>query len=186
MSGARNNAKENEGARREHARRVSYWLIPSEPDKTRLAKIIASLSRQFEAPNFEPHVTLYAGTLAASENVKQIMAQAIHGISEITLQTAGISHSESFTKTLCMDFAENECLSKLSLDLGRHSFEPMKYELKPHLSLLYATVASELKEQLARDLMVPSRIHFDSIAAKLAAIAAPVPPLEPPGQRRGS
>jgi hypothetical protein len=56
--------------------RVSYWLMPTEPDKAQLTKIIPELSRRVDAPKFGPHVMIYSGPLAPDEDVGQITASA--------------------------------------------------------------------------------------------------------------
>lgn len=39
----------------------------------------------------------------------------------------------------------------------------MNYELKPHLSLLYATLPPDVKRQLAADISVPANITFRTV-----------------------
>ena len=40
---------------------VAYWLTPAEPARSFFASTIAELAARFDAPIFEPHVTIYAG-----------------------------------------------------------------------------------------------------------------------------
>jgi 2'-5' RNA ligase len=145
--------------------RLSYWLVPAEPDKARFAEIIRSLAKRFAAPAFEPHVTLYSGPRDARDNPQQIIGEVARGISQITLQTSGVGGSQEFTKTLFVEFAANDVLAKLSSELKRHSAQPNHYQLKPHLSLIYARLDSAMKEQLAKEISVPQRVRFDALKA---------------------
>ncbi len=147
------------------AERVSYWLVPAEPDKFRLQRMIFALARRFDAPRFEPHVTIYSGPHAAQDGVAEILAAATRGISEITLKVAGVAHSEEFTKTLSLQFASDERLLNLSHELKRLSGAPANYDLNPHLSLVYAPLAPDVKAALAGDLMYPASIHFNFVKA---------------------
>jgi 2'-5' RNA ligase len=145
--------------------RVSYWLIPTEPDKTQLTEMIRLLASRFDAPLFEPHVTLYSGPLDSTERPDDIIRAVARGASEIVLDTTGIGHTQQFTKTLFLEFAPNEALDKLSGELKRHSSMSDDYDFKPHLSLVYATLSPEVTQRLARELSVPRRIRFDTVKA---------------------
>jgi len=40
---------------------IAYWLIPSEPAHSFFQRIINDLARRYDAPAFEPHVTIHVG-----------------------------------------------------------------------------------------------------------------------------
>jgi hypothetical protein len=147
---------------------VSYWLTAAEPDRTRWSEVIRTLATQFDAPLFEPHVTLYSGPLHSSDRPGKILRAATGKISEIVLNTTGIGRTEQFTKALFIDFTTNEVLAKLGGELKRRSALPGDYELKPHLSLIYATLASGVTQRLAEELLVPPCVRFDSIKAMVS------------------
>jgi len=144
--------------------RVSYWLIPAEPHKHRWAQIIRDLAQRFEAPEFEPHVTLYSGP-QPSGNMEDILAHAAKSSSQIVLQTIGLAHSTEFTKTLFVEFSADERLTKLSEDLRRLSTPSSPYELKPHLSLVYAPLHAKTRERLTREFSLPATINFNEVKA---------------------
>src|SRR5688500_826666 len=79
---------------------VSYWLTAAEPDGAHLSEVVRSLATQFDAPLFEPHVTLYSGLLHSNDKPDEIMRAATREISEIVLNATGIGRTEQFTKTL--------------------------------------------------------------------------------------
>ncbi len=147
---------------------VSYWLTVAEPDRAQWSEVIRTLARQFDAPLFEPHVTLYSGPLHSSDRPGEMLRAATGKISEIVLNTTGIGRTAQFTKTLFIEFATNEALGKLSDELKRRSALPRDYELKPHLSLIYATLASDVTQRLAKELQMPPCVRFDTVKAMLS------------------
>lgn len=147
---------------------VSYWLMPAEPDRTHWSEIARSLAKQFDAPLFEPHLTLYSGRLHSSDRPREIIRAAAWATSEIILHTTGIGHTEHFTKTLFIEFATNEALAKLSSELKRCSTLPGDYELKPHLSLIYTRLAPDVAQRLAKELPMPARVRFDTVKAMVS------------------
>ena len=144
--------------------RISYWLIPVKPDKKRLQQIICELAAGFNAPVFEPHVTLYSGEMDHIEDAADVL-EGIAGNFPIALRPCGTRHSGQFTKTLFMEFASDSALDQISDDLKLLSKTKEDYELKPHLSLLYATISPEMRQSLARELAMPEVIRFDCIQA---------------------
>jgi hypothetical protein len=145
--------------------RISYWLVPVARDKERFEDIIRRLAARFDAPVFEPHVTVYSGPLGPRENIADIVVSTAVKTSELELQSSGIAHSEQFTKTVFVEFAMNGVLAKLSGALKQRSAQPAHYELKPHLSLIYAPLAVPARERLAHELVLPGTVRFDALKA---------------------
>jgi len=150
-------------------KRISYWLVPAETDGEVLAEIMCDLAGWIiDAPIFDPHVTLYSGPFGATDNVPAILESATRGLSEITLRSTGLAHSAQFTKTLFVEFAPDEMLSQISTALKEQSSQLGDYELKPHLSLVYANLSTEVREHFARQKSVPPRVRFDRVRAILS------------------
>jgi hypothetical protein len=129
-----------------------YWLIPAEPYRELFRALIRVLAKEFDAPRFEPHVTLF-------------IAQDRHSLSRlktapIRLRVRDIGFSSKFTKTLFVRFARNRSLDRLASNLaGRKS--PVR---DPHLSLVYKKMSILAKREMAAAIKLPSRkVVFDSI-----------------------
>jgi hypothetical protein len=153
------------GAVQSSGERISYWLVPAQPDKSRLQRMIFALANRFGAPRFEPHVTIHSGPYTAEDDVTRKLARATREVSEIVLNTTGLGHSDEFTKTLFLQFAPDDRLLQLRRDLKRLLHEPGDYELNPHLSLLYANLPPETKAALARELMYMPTVRFNVVKA---------------------
>ncbi|NEQ22951.1 MAG: cyclic phosphodiesterase-like protein, partial [Microcoleus sp. SIO2G3] len=48
--------------------KVSFWLIPSDEDRSYFQEIINTLAQEYDAPAFTPHVTIYSGEYAQEES----------------------------------------------------------------------------------------------------------------------
>jgi len=147
--------------------RVSYWLMPAATEKAWLSEVIQSLAARVNGPVFEPHVTLYSGPAEPSERIREILAEFARKTSAKTLRPAGLSHSDQFTKTLFVEFAGDTALIHLTMKLKQLSAQPEDYQPKPHLSLLYANLPQVQRETLARSILIPKVLRFDSLKAVL-------------------
>jgi len=147
---------------------VTYWLCPAEPERGQFAKVISELARRFNAPVFEPHVTIYV-TSAAQEKPAAILEKTLKGRRPYRLGIRGLDFSDKFTKTLFVQFAPDVALADLSEDLRRASATRNDYELNPHLSLIYKEMDHETKRRLATSITLPfNEVFFASVKAVIS------------------
>lgn len=144
---------------------IAYWLIPSEPVRSLLQQIINNLARGYEAPVFEPHVTIYVG--ADRPNAPgNALEDAARRCKLIRLTPLGIDQSAEFIKTLFVQFAMSAELRQINDIIREAAHDSSQYELKPHLSLLYKNLAATIRAELVASITVPfSEIPFDSLQA---------------------
>jgi hypothetical protein len=139
-----------------------YWLIPAKDKRELFCDIIRILCKEFHAPNFDPHLTVFA-TKENRQLPRKILSEIRSG--PISLSVRPIGFSSQFTKTLFVRFAPSKSLDKLIADLARASRSRTKPVRDPHLSLLYKNIPSATKKALARTIKLPFRqVLFDSIA----------------------
>jgi Cyclic phosphodiesterase-like protein len=147
---------------------VTYWLCPAEPERSQFAGLISDLARRFDAPVFEPHLTIYV-TNANRENPLTVLEKIIKGRPRYRLTIRGLDYSDKFTKTLFVQFAPDAALGDLSEDLRRASATRNDYQLNPHVSLLYKKTDEETKRRLAASVTLPfSEVNFDSVKAVIS------------------
>jgi 2'-5' RNA ligase len=147
---------------------IIYWLVPAKLENELFRELIRILAKQFDAPRFEPHLTLLASPdrrQSASKVLQQIDA------SPIRLRVRGITFSSKFTKTLFVRFESNKSLKKLATNLG-HAAKTRAPSLRdPHLSLLYRRLPAPVKKELAATIKLPFReVTFPSIIAVRSAL----------------
>ena len=144
---------------------MAYWLIPADPARTFFERAIVDLAQRYDAPVFEPHMTIYVGSDRANA-AEEIIVKAVSCCGPIEVKTFGVRHSGEFIKTLFVQFALNRKLERLNEMIRSAAQDSSNYQLKPHLSLLYKKMSVLARRQLAGSIEVPfSDFTFDSIKA---------------------
>lgn len=144
---------------------TAYWLIPTEPAYCSLQGIINDLAGRYDAPVFEPHMTIHVGADRANA-ASRALGDAVHKCTRIRLNPSRIDQSEEFTKTAFVEFAMTTQLRQLNEVIRNATNDSRQYELKPHLSLLYKKMAAETRRDLAASIKVPLReVTFGAIKA---------------------
>ncbi len=144
-------------------RATVYWLIPAKPYRELFRQIIRILAKQFSAPRFEPHLTLFF-TLQDRPSAEKILRQI--KVRPIRLILREIGFSPKFTKTLFVRCKSSKALENLIVDLAQAANSRAKSISDPHVSLLYKKVSTSTKKELASTIKLPFReIVFDSIKA---------------------
>jgi len=139
-----------------------YWLLPAKPERDLLCEVVRILRKEFRAPNFEPHLTLFSAS-KDRQSPKKVLRQI--SMRPIRLATRGAGFSSEFTKTLFVRFKSSDALRKLVADLNRAAKSRAKAPSDPHVSLLYKKLPASAKKQLAAVMKLPFRsVVFDSIA----------------------
>jgi len=147
---------------------LTYWLTPAEPAHRYFTTVISELATQFDAPVFEPHVTVYV-TKAEEENAAELLQSTVANRPPYRLSISGIGYSSKFTTTLFVQFRPNHEVTALSESLRAASSSHEDYQLHPHLSLVYKTMPDEAKAEIARSLVLPfGEIVFDSAKAVIS------------------
>jgi hypothetical protein len=144
---------------------IAYWLIPSGPAHSFLQQVISDLATEYDAPIFEPHVTVYVGA-DDCEAAARALEAAERKCKVTALTPLEIDESDEFTKTLFVEFPMGEELRYIKGVIRQAANDPSEYELRPHLSLLYKNLAASTRVELAASIKVPfSEIFFDSVQA---------------------
>lgn len=147
---------------------LTYWLIPAEPARSHFRSLIQDIAGRFDAPVFEPHVTLYVTELG-DKDPGGVLKKTFRGVKRVSLSITAINYSDEFTKTLFVEFQPDASLARLNAKLRAGSASQPEYQLNPHLSLIYQTMSPETKAQLANSLCLPfDEVHFDSAKAVIS------------------
>jgi hypothetical protein len=147
---------------------LAFWLRPAAREREFFATLIQELAARYDAPVFEPHVTLNvcAGKAESALDVLPTLTSR----APIRLEIARVVSSPEFTKTLFVQFRASDEAAQLSAEIERAAPSDTRYHFDPHLSLIYQAMATTEKEGLARTIVLPFQsVVFDS----LQLIAAP-------------
>jgi 2'-5' RNA ligase len=144
---------------------IAYWLIPVEPASSFFQRMINDLARRYDAPVFEPHMTVHVGSDHA-DAAESALAEAARVCRSIKLKALEIGQSNEFIKTLFVQFALNKELRQLSEIIRDAAQDSSRYELNPHLSLLYKRMRDPVRCELVGSIKVPfPEVTFDALKA---------------------
>ncbi len=148
-----------------HSSVIAYWLIPAEPAHRFFQRLIEDLARRYDAPLFEPHVTIHVGA-NYPDAAEKTLSRTAREWQPIHLKAVRIGHSDEFIKTLFVQFAPNRKLRQLNAIIRNAAQDSSHYELKPHLSLIYKYMPVTARRELADSIKVPfPEVIFDSFKA---------------------
>jgi 2'-5' RNA ligase len=133
---------------------LSLWLIPREPLRSLLRSTIHQLAGQFDAVEFEPHVTVFCGPSTDDEG-RDVVRRIASEFAPIELIGDRLDHSELYTKTLFVQFQDSAGLRRMFETAAAHYSRPSNYLLNPHLSLLYKKQPAATLKKLSETLTVP-------------------------------
>lgn len=134
------------------ARRFAIWLLPREPERSELRATIVRLAECHASVAFEPHVTVFAGRRAPADAVDGLVADGLAGLQPLVLRGGRYGTSPEFFKTVFVAFESDPVLERISGSLGARLHEPQSYELRPHLSLIYQTLAEADRQAIVATL----------------------------------
>ena len=144
---------------------IAYWLIPSEPARSYYQSLICDFAQRYNAPEFQPHVTVHVG-VDCPDTVDEVLSKAAPGCERIVLRALQVNGSSEFTKTLFVHFAMTAELHRLNRSIGTAARDSSDYQLSPHLSLLYKRISMQDRHLLTHSIDVPfPEVTFDSLKA---------------------
>src|SRR5438309_2396574 len=144
---------------------IAYWLIPAEPAHSYFQGAINDLARRYDAPLFEPHVTIHVGA-SHVDAAERALSKAARECQSITVKALRIDHSDEFIKTLFVQFALNTNLQQLNAIVRSAAEDSSDYKLDPNLSLLYKKITPVVRSELADSINVPfSEVTFNALQA---------------------
>ena len=144
---------------------IAYWFIPAEPARSFFQRVINDLARQYDAPFFEPHLTIHVGSHRASV-AEKALSTAARDCKPVTLKSLEVDHSSEFIKTLFVRFSITTPLEELNHSVRSAAQDSSDYRLNPHLGLLYKRISIQDRRLLARSIQIPfSEVIFDSLKA---------------------
>lgn len=154
--------------RREAIVMVAFWLLPERRAAEFFSAMVHDLAAEFDAPPFEPHVTVFVAQLEPAAAVGAL--EQISVPSPLELQLERIAHSAEFTKTLFLQFRPHAQLQQLNDRIRALLCTNKPYELNAHLSLIYKNMTEPIRAGLATKIAV----SFESIAFdRLRVITGP-------------
>lgn len=139
----------------------SLWLVPPEPHRGSLRRLIDEFATDCHAPSFEPHLTLVGDISASPDEIARCLKPVIDQTPSIDLRLGEVVNGASFFMSL---YLEVEPTAEL-LGLQRQAascFSPgdaHPSEFLPHISLAYGHICDPKRRgfiRRAQDLLPPT------------------------------
>jgi 2'-5' RNA ligase len=136
---------------------VAFWLMPAREEREFFESLIDLLSVRFDAPRFEPHVTLFGGRDVQPDRAVQVLHEFAIG-EPIKLSIKRVTFSSEFTKTLFVEFRASAEAAALTSAIRSATGSKSDYQFSPHLSLVYKNLPPREKAEVAQSLEMPFEI----------------------------
>lgn len=142
----------------------SFWLVPDKGTRAFFRDLIEDLSREYHAPIFTPHVTLYSGEGMDPLKTCREVAALLATVPPLELEVMETATSDAFFRTFVVRLGKNKAVTRLRRRLAGLAEERRSRPFEPHLSLLYQRLTPAARELLpARYPIDVQRIGFDEV-----------------------
>lgn len=126
----------------------SIWIIPPEPVYTQLKQTVDQLSRSYNGPIFEPHMTLLGNIDKDLSEIENKVNELATGASTLELSLGPISFSTTYFQSVFVRVNSDADLMQLNLE-AKKLFGMNNDVFMPHISLLYGDHDMAIREEAA-------------------------------------
>eukprot|EP00878_Enallax_costatus_P008373 GHUV01008752.1.p1 GENE.GHUV01008752.1~~GHUV01008752.1.p1 ORF type:complete len:214 (+),score=46.03 GHUV01008752.1:126-767(+) len=119
----------------------SLWIKPSGRVFDTLSREVAAQAAEYNAPLFEPHVTLLGGLEGDKQQVMQASQELAGKLKKFRINFLDVSQGESFHRCVYILVAKEPAIMDAG-KLARQHFG-LESDYMPHASLLYADIGPE-------------------------------------------
>jgi 2'-5' RNA ligase len=141
----------------------AIWLTFSKDDRDYLKKIIDEIAKKYHAPKFEPHITVYGLVDSKLSNIDRIAKEISLNCNSCVVKKSKILQSEDLWKTVYVELEMNKQLKTIHENLKKHFEKTVKYEFKPHISLIYKILSLEEKIKIINELDIKNEFTINKL-----------------------
>lgn len=138
----------------------TLWLIPTGKAYEKFSNLIKKLAKEYNAPVFEPHITLLGDFMQPEEECIELTKQLVLGQKPFTINMGEVGYEDFYFRTLFVRADKTEPL----LALHNRAKEIFKVDIPPympHLSLLYGIFPVKTKEKIIREIGKDQSCQFE-------------------------
>jgi 2'-5' RNA ligase len=135
------------------------WLTPTGQAYDILMKTIADLCKAYDAPVFEPHVTLLGSLPGTEEDISARCLELGGLLPSFTIHLSEPAYGDQFFQCVFLKTQETSALMNAH-ELARRLFVKNPSPYMPHLSLLYGHYSIELKHYISSTLSQALFLNF--------------------------
>ncbi len=144
----------------------ALWLKPESEVYDILKRTINSLAGEYDAPEFEPHITVASGINGSTDTLRRQLEKATEGSEPMTLYLKETDFEDVLYRSIFVRIAPNDALLALREQCLRE-FRLEHNSYMPHISLMYKKLDPGEKKQIIErvgkrfDLVfIPDKIHL--------------------------
>ena len=142
----------------------AVWLLPKEEDSKYLSNILDKLSKKYEAPQFQPHVTVYGVVDTTLPIVEKVVKDIIVGLKEFKVKKNGLHYLDNIWKSLYIDLDYDADLAKINKLLSAKLSQYGNYDFEPHISLIYKKMDNDEKLKIIGELDIQNEFILNALA----------------------
>ncbi len=135
------------------------WLKPSGKVYDILVKTMAELSKAYQGPFFEPHVTLLGSLPGTEVEISARSSQLGTSLQPFDIQLTEPGYGDQYFQCVFLKAQETPAMMNAH-ELARRLFVKDTNPFMPHLSLLYGHYSIELQDKIAATLPETLRLSF--------------------------
>ncbi|CAO2842284.1 unnamed protein product [Amaranthus hypochondriacus] len=125
----------------------SVWGLPSDDVKNRVKKVMKTLQSEFNAPDFDPHVTVVGAINLTPEDALNKFKSACQGLKAYTAYGRGVTTGTFFYQCVFLLLDTSPEVVHTSDHCCGHFGYNRNTPYMPHMSLLYADLTDEEKKK---------------------------------------
>lgn len=142
----------------------AIWLTFSKSDREYLKNIIDKISEEYQAPKFEPHITIYGLVDSEISLIETIAKEITLNQNSFVVKKSEILQSDELWKTVFIELKTSQQLESIHKKFKKYFEKISKYKFDPHISLIYKILPTEEKIKIINEL----NIKKEFVVSKLA------------------
>lgn len=142
----------------------AIWLTFSKNDRDFLKSVIDKISEKYNAPKFEPHITIYGLLNSKMSLIDSVIKEVSQNSNSFLVKKSEILQSDVLWKTVYIELEMNQQLRIIHNSLKKYFEKILKYEFSPHISLIYKILPIEEKIKIINELNIKNEFRIDKIA----------------------
>lgn len=136
------------------------WLRPLGDIAFKLKQRIEALSKKFDTPAFDPHITLLGGLPESEATLTQLTDTLAGSLEPFEVELTKAGYRDTFYQSLFIHVGKNEQLLRARKTAEQLFNYGSDEQYMPHVSLLYGDLTREEKERILNSIGREFHIRF--------------------------
>ena len=130
------------------AKGYSIWLMPTGDVYNKLNTLISQLSKKYNAPYFEPHITLIGEVLGSEDEVISKTTRLASVVHPYRIELVQVGYLNKYFRCLFLRAKETGEVMRANQEARKIFNRETDPKYMPHLSLMYGDFPPKTKEEI--------------------------------------